>query len=367
MGNKAGRVSTSILSLNDHCLTEIVSYLDDFSSFYDFALTCKRFHQVMSSTQDWHVNVRKMKFYALKLMVLDEDVIQQMPSTSEWPSISGFIRLAAMYRVTKSTCTYTNVLNVWKSRGPVAAELFTWIKNISNVGYVQDLFKWCLTFQLPRRNEEMIIEIVPRDPIPSHDNVPIHVTVRRSNYITYGLETSSTDNLLSVNRLLPGCYLDWSAEERKMRIAFQPLQPAIDILQEELGETNPPITARFFLWFCFYPASLEFESNDEDKLYFKDPVKNEEPTPESVQPALDRLQKSQSLTKAIGESIFNNAKIVEEMTKNLKSAKIVKLLDEAYPGYPDYESPMAGTAHDGRSSPMPLTRAERLIYIGKRK
>ena len=106
---------------------------------------------------------------------------------------------------------------------------------------------------------------------------------------------------------------------------IEPLQPAIDILQEELGETNPPITARFFLWFCFYPASLEFESNDEDKLYFKDPVKNLEPTRESVQPALDRLDKSQSLMKVVGES--NNVKIVEEMMKNLKS-QIVELLDE---------------------------------------
>ncbi|KAK3753641.1 hypothetical protein QZH41_014754 [Actinostola sp. cb2023] len=326
MGNKAGRVSTSILSLNDHCLIEIMSYLDDFSSFYDFALTCKRFHQATLSTRDWQVNVkiRKMKFYTLKF-IMEEDLIQQMPSSLRWTSISGLVRLAAMYRATKPT--YTNVLSVWKSRGPVAAELFAWINNLRNVDYDEDFSKLLLTFQLPRRDEEMIIEFEHLDLIFTPGNLTIIEIIVNRRKSMHTLETLSTTNFF-LDRILPGsCYLDWSEEE--MRRVIELLRPAIDILQEELGETNPPITARFFLWFCFYPASLEFKSNDEDKLYFKDPVKNEEPTPESVQPALDRLEKIQSLMKTIGES--NNVKIVEEVMKNLKEhskSKIFKLLDE---------------------------------------
>ncbi|KAJ7377566.1 hypothetical protein OS493_028124 [Desmophyllum pertusum] len=40
----------SILALNDDCLHRIVSYLDDPSSFYSIAGTCKRFLQVTKST-----------------------------------------------------------------------------------------------------------------------------------------------------------------------------------------------------------------------------------------------------------------------------------------------------------------------------
>jgi len=249
MENKTDRVSTSILSLNDDCLTEIISYLDDVSSFYDFALTCKRFHQATLSTQDWHVNVkiRKMKFYSLKF-IIDEDLIQQMPSTNDlrlkFPTISALVRLAATYRVTKPT--YTNVLNVWKSRGPVAAKLFTWISDlilfplVDGAEFARTEFTLQLParFLIPRHNQVMKITRIIHDDFETRE-----LMIKFESGSQYCFETSCI--FIGRHEAEPECYLRWSEEE--MTRVIEPLQPAIDILQEELGETNPPITARFFL------------------------------------------------------------------------------------------------------------------------
>ena len=64
------------------------------------------------------------------------------------------------------------------------------------------------------------------------------------------------------------------------------MKPVVELLQKELGETVPPMTNNFFVWLCyFFPHQRTLAT--EHKLSFEDPSRNETPTPEDVQPAID--------------------------------------------------------------------------------
>ena len=60
----------------------------------------------------------------------------------------------------------------------------------------------------------------------------------------------------------------------------------IQLLQKELGDTTPPITDLFFVWLCFFFPD-EHQWLKEHQLSFKDAGRNAEPTPSSVQSAID--------------------------------------------------------------------------------
>ena len=63
------------------------------------------------------------------------------------------------------------------------------------------------------------------------------------------------------------------------------MKPVVKLLQKELGDTVPPLTDLFFIWLCYF---FPHEENlaVEHKLLFKDPSRNEKPTPGHVQPAI---------------------------------------------------------------------------------
>ena len=64
------------------------------------------------------------------------------------------------------------------------------------------------------------------------------------------------------------------------------MKPVVELLQKELGETVPLMTNNFFVWLCyFFPHQRTLAT--EHKLSFEDPSRNETPTPEDVQPAID--------------------------------------------------------------------------------
>ena len=85
------------------------------------------------------------------------------------------------------------------------------------------------------------------------------------------------------------------------------MKPVVELLQKELGETVPPITNTFFVWLCyFFPHQNTLAAAH--KLRFKDPSRNEKPTPGYVQPALDlfhqNLQADTKLKNLVSE--WNN-------------------------------------------------------------
>lgn len=92
--------------------------------------------------------------------------------------------------------------------------------------------------------------------------------------------------MLSVGftRYCPEDYLYWGEED--IPAAAKPMKPVIQLLQKELGDTTPPITDLFFVWLCFF---FPDEGNllEEHRLSFKDALRNEKPTPGSVQAAID--------------------------------------------------------------------------------
>ncbi|XP_020896935.1 uncharacterized protein LOC110235781 [Exaiptasia diaphana] len=303
----------SILSLNYDCLLEILSRLDDFTSFYFFSVTCKRFYQVSLETKHWHINVlkRKIRYYGTRF------VINEFPKdrrfTINLPLIQDLISIAEVYKITKPTLA--NAMNVWWARGPVAAEVFQWIldfklrQEFKINGEVQRVVKK-LTFRLPILNQELIIDT--------------HLSVC-SNRVTFKLTFGDLFVLYEIvqNSKTPCSYANLS-EEHVRGFAVR-AKPIIDILQKELGETVPSITGHFLLWFCFYPDSRkEIISDSMEQLQFKSNYNNREPTQESVQAALDSLNQSESLMRQIGES--TNVGILCRMAEYLHGSSKHKVL-----------------------------------------
>jgi len=90
-------------------------------------------------------------------------------------------------------------------------------------------------------------------------------------------------------RYCPEDILYW--EEGAIPAAAKPMKPVIELLQKELGDTNPPVTDLFFVWLCFFFPD-EDELLEEHNLCFKDAGRNVKPTPGSVQSAIDRFHRN---------------------------------------------------------------------------
>ena len=48
----------------------------------------------------------------------------------------------------------------------------------------------------------------------------------------------------------PDDYQYWKEEE--VHEAVEPMKPVVKLLQEELGDTVPPVTDVFFIWLCYF-------------------------------------------------------------------------------------------------------------------
>lgn len=291
-----------------------MSHIDEHTSFYNFSLTCKRFYNVTRRVvRDWHdvVKARKLIFYSMKLMTAE-----YLPLTNSradhWPGLDELPRHVELYKATKPTLA--NVLKVWRSRGPVAAELFTWINNV-RVIEATDLMQTCrdsawrtkrkITLLLPRTQKELTFHFFPR------------ASSRESIMMATEFGSEKPCFMCSYQNKA-GFYFDWTENEINKVFNCVDSGRLLDIIREELGETNHPITGRNLLWLLFYPESLELEPQSEDlELIFQDPNRNKKPTLESVQPALQRLEQSQSLLLAKGES--NNVKEIVKMLKYLEN------------------------------------------------
>lgn len=63
--------------------------------------------------------------------------------------------------------------------------------------------------------------------------------------------------------------------------AVKPIKPMVELLQMELGETDPAITVGFFLWLCFF---FPYKSDlvDDSRLRFRDASGNTKPSQTTV-------------------------------------------------------------------------------------
>lgn len=298
--------SPTIFSLNDDCLTEIMSYLDDHRSFYSFALICKRLYQVSLRKKDWHINVvkRKMKYHAGQFLRQERTQINMIFNVS----CKELIRVLAAYEVTKTTLD--NVLKVWRSRGPVPAKVFTWIMDVQSKDsrdyndHITDEFheENIITLLLPTRCEKMTLHT-------SHK-------YSKTKLCYWSLTVKCGEVHVKAKSLYKhgfGLYMNWG----------NILKSAINVLQDELGETNPPLTGIFLLWLCNFPAgSLSYIDEDllndkiSIKIHFVDATKNHKPTTQSIWPFLDRFDNANSRMKRIAESVH-----VKKMLKYFKKVQ----------------------------------------------
>lgn len=83
----------SVYSLNGDCLRPILCFLDDPASFYNFALTCKRFLKVTKSTENAvHPNILRtkaecyLKHYLVELQVAYPNRVSRAPQDPPPPS-----------------------------------------------------------------------------------------------------------------------------------------------------------------------------------------------------------------------------------------------------------------------------------------
>ena len=116
----------SVFSLTDDCLLGIVSRIDDPSSFYSFVLTCQRFRQVAENTRSvLHTNLLRAKAeYSIKRYIVEIG-----DDYDKCCKLKDLLRDSFRLTAAKRMITYDKVINVWESNRPVAANLFTCLRN----------------------------------------------------------------------------------------------------------------------------------------------------------------------------------------------------------------------------------------------
>ena len=307
----------SVLSLTDDCLRRIVTYVDDPSTFYSFALTCQRFLQVVENTRSvLHTKLlRKKAEYFIKRYVVEIG-----DDYHKLRKLEGLLRDSARLTATKGTLTFDKLINVWQTSGPVAAKLFTWILNQKSKREEGEPRETCFTerrsvkLQLSCGKQMLIQTYFFRDYNGTYDpELSIHVTCGDLDVTSGGF-----------TRYSPEDYMYWGKEE--VRGAVEPMKEVVELLQKELGETVPPITDHFFIWLCYFFPD-ECNLHEEHRLRFKDDARNTKPTPASVQAAIDQFVKNQDVENRLQTLLSGWETGEDQESKNCKMiAETVRLL-----------------------------------------
>lgn len=276
----------SILSLNDDCLSHIVAFIDIPFSFHSVMLSCKRLNQIATSMESdiWHSNIKRAKIEnPLKKAIIEIFSSGEFcdDRTELWFVLDELFDNAIDYSFKKAFWNHPKLVEVWQNYGPVAARVFTWIRsmkhtaNVSNHGPKFSSLRWEFTIHLPGSNQDMAFHanyIHPNDPVDAEIGSN---RLGLSLHITCGESLHSYQGSMS---MLPNEYLTWDIVEKKKII--QQMEPALELLQKELGKTIPLITPNFFVWLCLF-FTADNELPEKDQLSFKDSVMNEKPTLDS--------------------------------------------------------------------------------------
>ena len=113
------------------------------------------------------------------------------------------------------------------------------------------------------------------------------------------------------------------------------MKSVIELLQEELGETIPPLPPYFFLWLCFFFPDKS-DLLDDNRLCFKDASRNMKPTRTSVDMVIAEYNRELRFEDSLQE-MFGKWKSVmlRRYSKMLESEqflqKIPKKIEETLP------------------------------------
>ena len=173
----------SILSLNDNCLSRIISYLEDPLSFHSVALSCKRVQQVIENTRSiLHPKLLRAKAeYYIKRYLVE---IAGGRDYGKYSKLENLLSNAARLTAAKDLLTYAKVVDIWERNGPVAAKLFTWIRKQKSSTEEGEPRATCsteyrsVTLHLPGCDKNLKIDTTYfHDYIGNYDNkLSIHVT-----------------------------------------------------------------------------------------------------------------------------------------------------------------------------------------------
>lgn len=299
----------SILSLPDECLHMIVSCIDDPSSFYNIALSCKRFQQAAEDTKSFNTNLLKAKAeYYIKCYIIEAsggDTWYVSDTTRmRCEKLTDFLKDSARFTASKELLTYDKVVNAWRRSGPVVANLLTWLRN--REGSVENIkTHYCfrtsseqnrtLALHLPAYGKNMVIKTSYS--VDFGGLLLFQSEQKRKQFsiqVTCGdIDVTAKFNLGNKVRI-QDC-ISW--EREKLSRDLEPIKVAIQLLQREIGETDSPISNGFFIWLSwFFPNTSNLP--EENRLTFKDDARNTKPTLASVQTAVQQYHKfQQSETK----------------------------------------------------------------------
>ena len=323
-------MAVSILSLPDECLENIVSFVDDPFTFGSIALTCKRFLQLTENDERvMHTNLLKSKAeYYIKLWTAHSRRRLGNGDNRFWDYIGDMhelLRDCATLTASKNAVTYDKVMAVWERNGPVAAKLFTWVRDLKCTVYNSlSHERRDVTLHLPKCKKSVIIwaSLDRESTLGSYPNL-------RINCGDLSVESSSRSD---ASGPLDN-FIHWTKEE--VERACGPLKSVMELLQEELGETVPPLTPYFFLWLCFFFPDKS-GLLDDNRLCFKDASQNMKPTRTSVDMAIANYNRELRFKDSLQE-MFSKWKSVmlRHNAKKLESEqflqKITKKIEETLP------------------------------------
>ena len=269
-------MAVSILSLPDECLENIVSFVDDPFTFGSIALTCKRFLRLTENDgRVTHTNLLKSKAeYYIKLWTAHSRrrlVNGDDRFCDEIDDIHELLHECATLTASKNAVTYDKVMAVWERNGPVAAKLFTWVRDLKcTVSNFLSHETRNVTLHLPKCKKNVIIRagLNRESTVSSYPNLRINCGDMSVEASSRSDASGPLDN-----------FIHWTKEE--VERATGPMKSVIEVLREELGETIPPITPYFFLWLCFFFPDKS-DLLDDNRLCFKDASRNMKPTRTSV-------------------------------------------------------------------------------------
>lgn len=298
-------MASTMLTLPDECLQNIISFIDDPRSFQSVILTCKRFYRATENARSiLHRKLMRVKAeYLIKCWIVESKYCCR--------NLIELLGECARLTARKRLLTYDKVLDVWKRNGPVVAKLFTWTRSNDIFMHAGSNVKRVIMLHLPSYVRNMVIEttITPdsfyEEVVDLRSALHIHVTCG-------DLEVHSFPDIEEVKDVM------------------EPMKAVVELLQKELGETVPPITSHFFIWLCFFFPDRSNLLGD-NRLSFKEAATNTKPNLNLVQTAIvefhNELQFENSLQKLL--TTWINTEQEREQTQDPEMiAWIIHLLSQ---------------------------------------
>ena len=320
----------SILSLPDECLENIFSFVDDPFTFGSIALTCKRFLRLTENDgRVVHTNLLKSKAeYYIKLWTAHSRrrlVDGKDRLFDDIYDIGDLLRECATLTASKNAVTHDKVMAVWERNGPVAAKLFTWVRDLKCTVYSSLPTEMRnVTLHLPKCKKNVIIRasLNRESTVSCYPNLSINCGDTSVEASSHSDASGPLDN-----------FIHWTKEE--VERATEPMKSVIELLQEELGETIPPVTPYFFLWLCFFFPDKS-DLLDDNRLCFKDASRNMKPTRTSVNMVITDYNRELRFKDSLQEMFGKWKSVMLQRNSKMRASeqllqKIPKKIEETLP------------------------------------